>query len=222
VPFGLVNTHVDVVMALVTPRIRLTLSVPIRAARPATQSAAAAEEKRGPLMDHGTDSVVGLSISSRSERGCVVAALKGELDSACAPFLREQLVRLLRPGASRMVIDMSQVSCTDASGLAVLVGTGRRAGLLGGWLRLAALTPAVAKVMRITGLHRQLDVFRSVQAAILSTEGLRRQPDGKSDSLAGMSIAHRGQADRLPAQVPRQRLAADAVNSARPGGLVVK
>jgi hypothetical protein len=80
----------------------------------------------------------------------------------------------------------------------------------------------VAKVMRISGLHRQLDVFRTVQAAILSTERLRRQPDGKSDSMAGVSIAHREQAERVPAQVPRQRLAADAVNSARPDGLVVK
>jgi anti-sigma B factor antagonist len=161
-------------------------------------------------MDLDTEGVVGLSISSRAERGFVVAALTGELDIACAPGLREQLLRLLHPGASRLVIDMSQVSYADASGLAVLLGTGRRAGLLGGWLRLAALTPEVAKVMRVTGLHRQLDVFRTVQAAIISTEGLRRQPDGKSYSMAGMSIADWGPAQPVPAQVPRQRLPADS------------
>lgn len=161
-------------------------------------------------MDHGTDSILGLSISSRAERGYVIATLSGELDIACASALREQLLRLLHPGASRMVIDMSQVSYADASGLAVLVGTGRRAGLLGGFLRLAALTPAVAKVMRISGLHRQLDVFRTVRAAIISAEGRRRQPDGKSDSWAGVGVADRGHGEAVPALVPRQRPAADA------------
>jgi anti-anti-sigma factor len=110
-------------------------------------------------MDPGTGSVGGLSVSSRSERGYVIAALSSELDIACAPALREKLLGSLRPAASRLVIDLSRVSYADASGLAVLVGTGRRAALLGGFLRLAAPTAAVDTVLRITGLHRQLDIF---------------------------------------------------------------
>ena len=163
-------------------------------------------------MDHGTDSVVGLSISSRAEGDHVIAALSGELDILCAPALREQLLGLLRPGASRLVLDLSQVSYADASGLAVLVGTGRRAGLLGGFLRLAAPTPAVSSVMRISGLHRQLDVFRTVQAAITGPVG---GPHGKAGSVAGMGVADSwltelAEAEPASAQVPRPRLAADA------------
>ena len=133
-------------------------------------------------MDTVTDSGPGLSISSRSERGCVIAALSGELDITCAPALREQLLGLLRPGTGRLVIDLSRVSYADASGLAVLVGTGRRAGLLGGFLRLAAPAPAVANVLRVTGLRRQLDVFPTVQAAITSPGRGQRQPDGTADA----------------------------------------
>ena len=123
-------------------------------------------------MDPGTGNAAGLSISSRPEpeRAYVIAALSGELDIACAPALREQLLGLLRPAAS-LVIDLSAVSYADASGLAVLVATGRRAGLLGGLLRLAAPAPAVAKVLRITGLHQQFDIFPTVQAAITSPGG---------------------------------------------------
>lgn len=135
-------------------------------------------------MDAVTDSGPGLSISSRSERGCVIAALSGELDITCAPALREQLLGLLRPGASRLVIDLSRVSYADASGLAVLAGTGRRAGLLGGFLRLAAPTPAVAWVLRVTGLHRQLDVFPTVQAAITSRGRGQHRTDGSLPSSA--------------------------------------
>ena len=131
-------------------------------------------------MDPGTGSVGGLSVSSRSERGCVIAALSGELDIACAPALREKLLGSLRLAASRLVIDLSRVSYADASGLAVLVGTGRRAGLLGGFLRLAAPTAEVDTVLRITGLHRQLDIFPTVQAAITSPGRGQRRPDGKA------------------------------------------
>jgi anti-anti-sigma factor len=133
-------------------------------------------------MDTVTDSGSGLSVSARSERGCVIAALSGELDITCAPALREQLLALLRPGTARLVFDLSGVSYADASGLAVLVGTGHRAGLLGGFVRLAAPAPAVATVLRVTGLHRQLDVFPTVQAAITGPGRGQRRPDGKADA----------------------------------------
>src|SRR5258708_5445007 len=124
----------------------------------------------------------GLGVSSRSERACVIAALTGDLDITCAPARREQLLGLLRRGTGRLVIDLSRVSYADASGLAVLVGTGRRAGLLGGFLHLAAPAPAVAKVLRMTGLHRRLDVFPTVQAAITSPGRGQRRPDGTADA----------------------------------------
>jgi anti-anti-sigma factor len=98
--------------------------------------------------------------------GPVIVALAGELDMVSAPAVREQLLSLLRPDASRLVIDMSAVTYADASGLAVLVSTQRRAVLLGGTLRLAALRPEVAKVMTVTGLSRHLAAYPTVQAAL--------------------------------------------------------
>jgi len=149
-------------------------------------------------MDTVTDSAPGVHISSRSERACVIAALSGELDIACAPALREQLLGLLRPAGGRLVIDLSAVSYADASGLAVLVGTARRAGLLGGFLRLAAPTPPVAKVLRITGLHQQLDIFPTVRAAITSPGRGQRLPDGTAD--AGKDTAAAGTVHTGPAR----------------------
>ena len=111
----------------------------------------------------------GLGFSASTEGGYTVATLTGELGMACTPVLREQLLGVLRPRASRMVIDLSKVSLCDASGLAVLVGTGRRARLLGGVLRLAAPSPAVAAALRLGGLLRQFDIFPSVLAATAAT-----------------------------------------------------
>jgi anti-anti-sigma factor len=98
--------------------------------------------------------------------GPVIVTLAGELDMVSAPAVRERLLSLLRPDASRLVIDMSAVRYADASGLAVLVSTQRRAVLLGGTLRLAALRPEVAKVVAVTGLSRQLAAYPTVQAAL--------------------------------------------------------
>jgi anti-sigma B factor antagonist len=70
-----------------------------------------------------------------------IVTISGEIDIASAPVLREQLFGLLRPHAGRIVIDLSWVTFCDASRLAVLVAVSRRAGLLGGVLRLAASAP---------------------------------------------------------------------------------
>ena len=110
--------------------------------------------------------VLGLSLSSRTERGTIIVALGGELDIAAAPMLREKLVIMLGPAASRLIIDLSAISYADATGLAVLVATGRRAGLLGGFLRLASPSPEAAEALSVTGLSRHLAIFPTVHAAI--------------------------------------------------------
>jgi len=116
-------------------------------------------------MNPGTTADPGLGLAAQTAGGITIAELTGELDIASAPALREQLLSLLGPGSSRLVIDLSEVSFCDASGLAVLVNTGRRARLLGGFLRLAAVSPQVARVLNITGLDRHLAIFPTVQAA---------------------------------------------------------
>ena len=128
---------------------------------------------RRPTTDSATTTAPGLALSTPTAGGVTIAELSGELDIACAPALREQLLGLLRPGSSRLVIDLSKVSHCDASGLAVLIGTGRRARLLGGFLRLAAVSPQVDQGLHITGLRPYLGVFPTVQAAAASPQSPR-------------------------------------------------
>jgi anti-sigma B factor antagonist len=109
-------------------------------------------------MDSGITVNSSLDISTRTAGGITIAELAGELDVASAPALREQLLGLLRPGSSRLVVDLSKVSVCDASGLAVLVSAGRRARLLGGFLRLTAVSPQAGQVLDSTGLGRHLPI----------------------------------------------------------------
>ena len=137
-------------------------------------------------MDPATTTAPGLALSTPAAGGITIAELSGELDLARAPALREQLAGLLRPGSSLLVIDLSKVRHCDASGLAVLIGTGRRARLLGGFLRLAAVSPQVGQWLHITGLRQHLSVFPTVQAATANPQG----PRGIKDSATAVSPIH--------------------------------
>jgi len=123
---------------------------------------------------HSAAHEASLRFTSPADRGgYAIAALSGDLGIASAPALREQLRSLLR-AASQLIIDLSAVEHADASGLAILVGSGHRARLLGGSLRLAAPSPEVARVLSASGINQHLDIFPTVRAAIT---GQPRQPE---------------------------------------------
>jgi anti-anti-sigma factor len=106
------------------------------------------------------------ALSLSRQAGYTVATISGDLDIACVPALREQLLGVLGPHANRMIIDLSGVTFCDASGLAVLVGVDRRARLLDGVLRLTAPASPVAAVLRLTGLDLHFRIFATLRAAI--------------------------------------------------------
>lgn len=157
------------------------------------------------LNDGAFPPVRGLRFSARAADGYIVAALCGELDVVCAPVLREQLLGVLRSSAGRLVVDLSQVSFCDASGLAVLVATGRRARLLGGLLRLAAPAHAVVEALGISGLHRQFDIYTTVQAATAQPHGAEHIRDTSARFRIGSGGISGG-----PAPKTANSLAADA------------
>ena len=159
-------------------------------------------------MNSGTAAGPGLGVAARTAGGITIAELTGELDVAGAPALRDRLLGLLRPSSSRLVVDLSGVSFCDASGLAVLVNTGRRAGLLGGFLRLAAVSPPAGRVLAITGLHRRLAVFPTVQAA---ATGAQPAQHGTAGAVARGRAArvHPGPAHGPPGPPPAPADAGD-------------
>src|SRR4029077_15522477 len=97
---------------------------------------------------------------------CTIASLEGELDIATVPELRERLFRLLGPGVRLLIIDLSGVSFCDVAGLAVLIGTQRRATARGIIVRLAAPRPQVAKLRGITGLDHNFTICATLADAL--------------------------------------------------------
>ena len=99
-------------------------------------------------------------ISIRAENSTALVLVRGEVDVATAPLLRDELHRLLDPDhplepgpPSRLVLDLSEMSFIDSVGLGVLIGVLKRARESGRELELRNLQPAARKVFEITGLH---------------------------------------------------------------------
>jgi anti-anti-sigma factor len=96
--------------------------------------------------------------SSAPPAGQAVVRLGGALDFAAAPALREQLIDVLHRGTGPLILDLSHVLSCDGAGLAVLVGTQRRARLLGTAFCLLAPSPPVTKALHSAGLDRSFSI----------------------------------------------------------------
>jgi anti-sigma B factor antagonist len=108
---------------------------------------------------------VDLLLSTRPGQGCTVLEVRGDLDMATAPQLRDGLQRLVDAGDRQVVMDLAGVGFMDSSGLGTLVVMFQVLRAVGGRLRLAAVQPAVYGVLRITSVDRAIDVYDTVQAA---------------------------------------------------------
>ena len=167
-------------------------------------------------MTHPAIEDIGASTATvMSERdGLVIVALGGELDIVAAPAVRERLLSLLRPGVSRLVIDMSAVRYADASGVAVLGSTQRRAVLLGGTVLLAGPQPEVAEVLAVTGISRRLKVYPTIQAALAGQTSARdAAPRGADVAVTAVRVPAQARADRADSGELRAAIAALLANA---------
>ncbi|MCW2935132.1 MAG: Anti-anti-sigma regulatory factor (antagonist of anti-sigma factor)-like protein [Actinomycetia bacterium] len=114
--------------------------------------------------------------ASRQDRetppsGRTIVRLRDALDIDAAHELRERLIDVLDRGAGLLVLDLSGVPSCDVVGLAVLIGTQRRARQRGIEVRLAAPSPAVVKVLSSTGLYRSFTICPDDSGALASELG---------------------------------------------------
>jgi anti-anti-sigma factor len=107
--------------------------------------------------------------------GRTIVSLRDDLDFAAAPALRERLIDVLRHGTGLLILDLSHVPSCDAGGLAVLIGTQRRARLLGITMLLAAPSLPVRKALDSTGLKCNFTICPDLSGALAPE---RHEPAG--------------------------------------------
>ena len=102
----------------------------------------------------------------RREPGLAIVRLKGRLDLVSAPAVKNEFVKAVSDGATRLIVDLSGVSFVDSSGLGALIGGLRVARTAGGDLRIASPGEQARVILGLTTLDRVLTPHESVDAAL--------------------------------------------------------
>lgn len=89
-----------------------------------------------------------------------VVRLTGEVDMATSPAVKETLSELVEGGHLAVVVDLSEVTFMDSSGLHVLVDTQHRLSESGGKVVLRKPGPAVDKLLDASGYGTLFDTER--------------------------------------------------------------
>jgi anti-anti-sigma factor len=95
-----------------------------------------------------------------------VLAAAGEIDHDSRDVLADAAAAVLRDGASRLVLDLADVSFCDSGGLSLFLDLHRDTAARGGSLRLARVQPTVLAVIHATNLDRLLHLDPTVEAAV--------------------------------------------------------
>ena len=112
-----------------------------------------------------------MKISIAEQNGAaVVRPTSARVDLEVAGEFRAALVQLIDSGHRHLVVDMSDVSFVDSSGLGALVSALKALKVLkgGGDVRLANVQPPVVALLEIIRLHRVFASYPSVDQAVQS------------------------------------------------------
>jgi anti-sigma B factor antagonist len=100
-----------------------------------------------------------------------VLGVRGEVDLYSAPALKHALTQLFEGGSSTVVVDLSDVSFLDSTGLGALVEARVTATEAGGSLPLVCDQERVLKLFTITGLDSVFTMHDTLELALASLAG---------------------------------------------------
>jgi anti-sigma B factor antagonist len=106
-----------------------------------------------------------ITIADHPGRPATVVAVHGELSIDGVARLRTILAGLIDNSITRIVVDLGPMTFCDSIGLSAFVDAHRRCAERGGYLRLAAASPFLRRVLGVVGLLGPLSLYDTVAAA---------------------------------------------------------
>ncbi len=95
-----------------------------------------------------------------------VLPLQGEIDLHVSPGIAASLAALVNQKLPQLVVDLSQVSYIDSSGLAVLIEAMQNVAAYGGKFSLSGLQESVRPIFEIARLDQVFRIFPDVDTAL--------------------------------------------------------
>lgn len=98
--------------------------------------------------------------------GVTIVHLRERIDVGRALELRDLLATRIDSPAARVLLDLSEVTLVDSSGIGVLVTAHRRADGEGARFALAGATGTVARVFEMTRTNKLLSLYPTVEEGV--------------------------------------------------------
>jgi len=95
-----------------------------------------------------------------------VCSLEGEININNSPELRKIFEAIIKKNDKKVLLDFTQVSYVDSSGLATLIEMFQRLKKIGGHMRMCGMNEKIRNIFEITKLHKLFDICDTKDTAI--------------------------------------------------------
>jgi len=106
------------------------------------------------------------TVDHRFHGDLTIVSIAGEIDVFTTPRLREALHELIESGSLHLVLDFTDVTFLDSTGLGVLVGMFHRLRAREGSMVIAGATERIQRVFHITQLTKIFPIHDSLDEAL--------------------------------------------------------
>jgi anti-sigma B factor antagonist len=104
-----------------------------------------------------------LEINHVEKAGKQYLFLKGEVDVYTSVELKEILLLLTRSAGNEVIVDLTEVSYIDSTGLGIFIGALKATNRYNSSLKLSGMIARVRRLFQITGLDEVIDIEESTR-----------------------------------------------------------
>ncbi|MGL5634558.1 MAG: anti-sigma F factor antagonist [Sarcina sp.] len=106
-------------------------------------------------------------IDFKSIKGTLVVSLDGELDHHTAHELRIKIDdRIDRFDVKNLILDFSDVTFMDSSGIGVVIGRYKKLSVRKGTIKIANVSKNIKRIFDLSGICKVINVYESVDKAL--------------------------------------------------------
>ncbi|MCR6545828.1 anti-sigma F factor antagonist [Dehalobacterium formicoaceticum] len=100
-----------------------------------------------------------MKLDFKSERDRLYVKIHGEIDLSVAADLRQDLDQNLdKKQARHLILDFTEVSFIDSSGLGVILGRYKRLTEIGGTVQICGVNDQIEKILELSGFGRIMKI----------------------------------------------------------------
>lgn len=103
----------------------------------------------------------------------LTVAIEGDMDHHNVGIMRSEMDKVIREKpVKNLVFDLSGLDFMDSSGIGLVLGRYKLIKELGGSVFIAGAKPAVERIINVSGLHKIIPVYETMDKAIKTVCGV--------------------------------------------------